>query len=125
MSAGVLRVRVDFYMEAKKWDQVVAVAKSVCATTPKDEGAWIAWAYALREMQQVSEAREVLLKAEPLNGESCSVLHYNLACYYCLLNDLKEARRRFSLACKMDNQWKAAALEDEDLKALWGEIAAS
>jgi len=124
LSTEVLRVRVDLYMEAKQWDLVVDVAKPVCLATPEDEGAWIAWAYALREKQQVKEAQDVLLQAEPMHGKNCAVLHYNLACYACLLGDKKEAKRRLARACKMDAQWKAAALEDEDLRAMWADIAA-
>jgi len=124
MSTEALRVWVDLHMESKQWNQVVAAAKPVCEATPKDFGAWIAWAYALRELQQVKEAQAVLLRAEPLHSTNCAVLHYNLACYACLLGNKKEALRRLAVACKMDDQWKAAALEDEDLRALWGDISA-
>jgi len=120
----VQRVHVDLYMEAKRWDQVVNAAKPVCEATPTDDGAWIAWAYALRELQRVKEAQDVLLRAEPLHGATCAVLHYNLACYACLLGQMQEARRRLSLACKMDENSKAAAMEDDDLRALWDDIAA-
>jgi hypothetical protein len=51
-------------------------------------------------------------------------LHYNLACYACLLGDMKEARQRLEIACKMDDHFKASAL-DEDLRALWDDIAAT
>jgi len=123
MSIEVLRTRVDLYMEAKLWDMVVAVAKPVCEETPKDGGAWIAWAYALRELQRVTEARDILLRAEPLHGKTSSVLQYNLACYACLLGQMQEARRRLSAACKMDARCKAEALDDDDLRALWDDIA--
>jgi hypothetical protein len=68
----------------------------------------------------VKEAQDVLLKAEPLHGKKNSVLHYNLACYACLLGDMKEARQRLEIACKMDDKFKASALDDEDLRALLG-----
>ena len=124
-SIEVLRVQVDLYMESKQWDRVVSVAKPVCEAMPQDPSAWIAWAYALRELQQVKEAQDVLLRAEPLHSTTCAVLHYNLACYACLLGNIQEARRRLTSACKMGEEWKAAALEDEDLRALWGDISAS
>jgi Flp pilus assembly protein TadD len=122
LSVEVLRVRVDLHMAAKQWNLVIAVAKPVCEASPKDEGAWIAWAYALREMQRVKEAQEVLLQAEPLHGNTCGVLHYNLACYACLLGNMQEARRRLSIAYKFDEHWSVSALDDEDLRALWDDI---
>jgi len=111
-------------MEAKQWDKVVAVAQSVCEATPQDEGAWIAWAYALRELQRVKEAQTYCSRAEPLHGDTCGVLHYNLACYACLRATPKEAKRRLSLAYKMNDEWKATALDDDDLRALWDDSAA-
>jgi len=119
----VQRVRIDLYMEAKQWDNVVGIAPAVCEATPTDEGGWIAWAYALRELQRVEEAQNVLRKAEPLHGATCSVMHYNLACYACLLGDFNEARRRLSITFKMGKHWKQSALEDPDLRNLWNDIA--
>lgn len=66
----------------------------------------------------------VLLEAERIRGTRTATLHYNLARYYCLLGDHAEAKKRLRVACKMDEQFKAAALDDEDLKAMWDEIAA-
>ncbi len=117
-STEALRVRIDLYMHSKEWALVVTVAKLVCEVTPADEGAWIAWAFALRELQQVAEAQEVLLHAEPLHGKTCGLLHYNLACYACLLGNLKEARRRLARATKLNAQWKLEAIDDDDLRAL-------
>ena len=123
-STEALRIRVDLYMHSKEWELVVTVAKAVCEATPADEGAWIAWAFALRELQQVKEAEDVLLRAELLHGKTCGVLHYNLACYACLLGDTKEARRRLTKACKMNPEWKTAALDDDDLRALREDLSA-
>ncbi len=121
-SIAVLRVYVDLFMDTKQWTKVIAAAEPVCKSTPKDEGAWIAWAYALRELQQTKEAQDVLLRAEPLHEKTCDVLHYNLACYACLLGNLKEARRRLTKAIKMDKQWQESALSDTDLETMWSEI---
>ncbi len=59
-------------------------AKPVCTAAPSDVNDWVHWAYALRELQRVEEARDVLLKAEPLNADKEPVIRYNLACYYSL-----------------------------------------
>jgi tetratricopeptide (TPR) repeat protein len=118
LSAEVMAVRSDLYMAAKDWDLLIAVARELARLTPKNDQGWIHWAYALRELGRIAEAKAVLLKAEPLHA-NCAVLHYNMACYDCLLGDISEARQRLSVACKMGNEWKAAALTDPDLKAMW------
>jgi hypothetical protein len=77
----------------------------------------------LRELGRVKEAKEVLLQAEPVHGETCGLLHYNLACYHCLLGEIEPAKARMRRALKMDNCWKTQALDDPDLKGIWGAIA--
>jgi len=106
------------YMESKQWKPVTAVAKTLAEAKPECEKAWIAWAFALRELQRIAEAREVLLRAEQIHGPTSPVLHYNLACYYSLLGDLPEAKRRLSIACSMGDEWENEARSDPDLEAL-------
>ena len=119
MSTEALRVWVDLHMESKQWNQVVAAAKPVCEATPKDFGAWIAWAYALRELQQVKEAQAVLLRAEPLHSTNCAVLHYNLACYEERWGNLTVARQCVQAAIQLNSAIKKNARQDPDLAELW------
>lgn len=118
LSAEVMSVRTDLYLAAKNWDLLLAVARKLASLEPEDENGWIYWAYALRELNRTAEARAVLLHAETLL-KSSSTLQFNLGCYECILGDIPEARRRVGIACKMDPQWKQAALTDPDLKAMW------
>jgi hypothetical protein len=74
-------------------------------------------------MSRVTEAKAVLLEAEPRHGKS-GVLHYNLACYHCLLGELEEAKARLNRACKTGKEWKDAATTDPDLEALRGAFGA-
>jgi hypothetical protein len=119
----VMAVRSDLYMEARQWDLLLAVSRELARLRPKLDKGWIGWAFALRELNRIGEARAVLLEAEPIHGRKCALLHYNLACYYCLLGDQAEAKKRLRVACRMDRHWKEAALDDQDLKALWDDIA--
>jgi hypothetical protein len=125
LSLPVMLARIELYMEAKNWELLVAVAKAVARADRDQERAWIGWAYGLRCLEQVAEARAVLLEADAHHGKTCALLHYNLACYECLLGDTKAAMVRLRRARKLGGkQFKAMALDDEDLKAMRVEIAA-
>ncbi|MFX3681372.1 MAG: tetratricopeptide repeat protein [bacterium] len=123
LSADVMRLRIDLYHQAKHWDLLEAVAKALVRLCPKDEQGWVSWAWATRRHKGIPEAKEVLLKAEPTIGDTSATLHYNLACYACQLGDMKEAKRRLSMACKMHPDFKASALDDPDLQPMWDDIA--
>lgn len=120
----VMRVRADLYMQAKQWDLLLAVGRELMRQRADDEKGWVYSAFALRELERVVEAKAILIEAESRHGQTCAVLHYNLACYHCLLGEIPAAKTRLAIACRMSAAWRAAALEDQDLKALWDEIAA-
>lgn len=116
----VLEGRLELHMAAKEWALVIGFGEQLARRYPDSESGWIHWAYALRELERVSQARDVLLEAEPQHGTRSAVLHYNLGCYHCLLGDIPTARERVRRACTMDAQFKATSLDDPDLAALWG-----
>lgn len=118
----VINAHVTVTWEAKRWEPLIEHAHHLARREPKEERGWIAWAYALRELGRIGEAKSVLLEAEPLHGDSSAVLHYNLACYHCLLGELEEARMRLHTAFRMHAPFKADAPKDRDLEALWGEL---
>ena len=123
LSIPVMLARIELYMAAKNWDLLIAVAKGVARADPSHEQAWIGWAYALRCLERTAEARAVLLEAEPHHGKQSALLHYNLACYECLLGDMAKAKTRLRRACKMGGtEFKTLALDDPDLQAMWEEI---
>jgi len=113
-------VLIDLEMERKSWPLVIDLARDYCERRPREEKGWISWAYALRELQRVAEARDVLLRAEPLHGKVSPLLHYNLACYFCVLGDHGEARRRLDSAIGMDSDYAELAKDDPDLADLLG-----
>jgi len=119
----VLSVRCDLFSETKSWPHMIEAGEALARTKPDHPHGWVSWAYALREIQKVAEARAVLLEAEPLHA-ACGVLHYNLACYACLLGDVTEAEQRLRRAIAIDRTWKTAALGDSDLAAMRDRIAA-
>lgn len=116
---------VDIEMEAKRWSVLIETAAEALREHPECERAWIGWAYALRELQRVEEARDVLLQAEEELGGECGLLHYNLGCYYCVLGDLDEAQRRLKRACEIDGDWHSTALDDPDFAPLKPQLLGS
>lgn len=115
----VMGLQVDLHMAERDWPRVVDAGRRLAEAHPETEHAWIGWAYALRELNRIEEARSVLLAAEEHHGRSSAVLHYNLACYDALLGSLRSARTRFAKACRMDKRFKDEGRLDPDLKALW------
>ena len=114
----VLTVRLELAMAEESWDNVLALAPQVAAADPSNERPWVAWAYALREQQKIIEARDVLLRGVTLITEPSVLVDYNLACYFCLLGDFPEARRRLALVYAREPAWEKEARNDPDLAAV-------
>ncbi len=114
----VLTVRLELAMSEEHWDDVIALSPRLVQADPSNERPWIAWAYALREQQKINEARDVLLRGVAIIAAPSVLVDYNLACYFCLLGDLAEARRRLSLVFTREPAWKQEARHDPDLAAL-------
>lgn len=114
----VLEVRLDLATQRKNWKTAVKCGEVLATKYPELEAGWIGWAYALRELQKIEEAKAVLLEAEPRHGKKSALLHFNLACYYALLGDVPTARERLARACKLDVRFKDEALTDPDLEAV-------
>ena len=125
LSDNVLVVRSELYRQAKQWDLLVAVARELTRRSPVSTQGWLALADALREMNQVAKAKAALLEAEPIHGKKNAVLHFNLGRYCCLLGELDEAGERVRKACTMDAEFKTKALDEPDLRALWGDVKAT
>ena len=112
-------------MSAKDWDIVIGYASRLVASNPELHEAWIAWAYALRELNQVAEALAVLDRGVLIHGDTHPVFHYNLSSYHSLLGNFKLARMCLTLACEKDASWELTAKTDPDLAPLWEHLANS
>jgi hypothetical protein len=115
---STLPARLEIAMLEECWEEVPLLAHQATELEATQERPWIAWAYALRELQQVAAAREVLLRGERAIPEPSPLVGYNLACYFCLLGDLPEALRRLKVVFAREPAWKAEAANDPDLAAL-------
>lgn len=115
----VLLVRLELALAAKHWDLIENMTAVIIETKPDAERAWILRAIAAKARGRVADSKAVLLTAESAHGHGSPVLHYNLACYHCLLGELDAAKERLARACKEHPPFKAEALDDPDLAALW------
>jgi hypothetical protein len=118
-----MAVLVELAMVEDDWRQVIRLAPRVAKVAPAVERPWIAWAYALREVGKVEEARDVLLRGAALIEKPTVLVDYNLACYDCLLGDHDGAKRRLSRVFKREPGWRAQAADDPDLKGMdWASV---
>lgn len=83
-----------------------------------DNAQWpVSWAYATRRADSIKAARLILLEAVE-RIPSAAILHYNRACYECVLGDVEVAKARLKHAFKLEPSLREKALDDEDLKAV-------
>lgn len=115
----VIEARIRLHQAAKEWELMAGFSQQLAVQHPETEWGWIHWAYALRELQLIVRARDVLLEARDRHGHSSPNLHLNLGCYFCLLGEIEAAREHVARACRLDGAFRAVALEDPDLSILW------
>jgi Flp pilus assembly protein TadD len=97
---------------------MATMAEHLTKQFPVEAQYWISLAYAQRRYLDLQTAEKTLLEARNRFPEEATI-PFNLACYACLLGRLDEARERLAKAIEMEPAFKEAALEDEDLKAIW------
>jgi len=119
----VFAARWAVYAELNLWADCVQVASRIMDIAPDDPVGYIHRSYALHELGQTREARDLLAPAAarfPL----VETIPYNLACYEAQLGDLNAAWQWFqqTLALCPGKQLAARALEDPDLRPLWPRI---
>jgi tetratricopeptide (TPR) repeat protein len=112
---------VAIYRGLGKWELMQEIAKRLKEFEPDNIHWTISLAYATRRAFSIDVAMEILLNAEakfPKEG----AIPYNLACYYCQLGDIQNAKNYLKKAFEIDLNLRMTALEDEDLKLLWNSL---
>jgi len=117
----ILAIRVGIYAALKKWDLMRTVAAKLARDDPDNVHWIVCLAYATRRAGSIDAAKVILLEAVERHPEA-AILHYNLACYECQLGGLEVAKARLSHAFKLDGNFRALALDDEDLKPIWDSL---
>lgn len=117
----VMNLRAAIYSETENWPMLRDYAEVLVKVRPEDSAHWIWFAFATRLTRSIMEAQAILLDALEFH-DSHPTVHFNLACYACLLGDLPLARERLAHACLLEPKKHAVALKDMDLKPLWVEL---
>ena len=117
----VLKLRHMIYKLAESWELAAVIGREITNREPKTPEWWLHYAYAVRRSEGLDAAKKTLLEAEHILPDEGSV-HFDLACYFCLLGELDEAKRRISNAIHFDATYKLKALDDVDLEPLWETI---
>lgn len=116
-TAEALELRTVILMQAKRWQEALAVGRELCQAEPRKSGGFIHTAFCLHELGRTIEARDCLLDGPPsLHSEA--TFHYNLACYECALGHLDLARLHLDKSFAMDKKMRDLAKRDPDLAAL-------
>ena len=122
----VLEVKWAIAAHEKNWPEALKLARTIVAKYPLRPSGWLHQAYAIRRVEGggLQPAWDALF-AVAENFPDHAVIPYNLACYACQLGKLDEARRLLKVAIGLcgKGEIKKMALNDEDLKPLWAEIA--
>ena len=115
--------------EQENWSFAQDIARGLRLEFPYEADWWVSDAYATRRCDSIESAREILLKGLTLHEDS-SIIRYNLACYACVLENLRECMEFLKEAVVEDEKYKLMALEDDDLKGVredlialgWGKV---
>ena len=114
-------VRVEIYSGLKKWELLRTVAKKLADHDP-DEVQWpISLAYATRRTESIEAAKLILLEAVERHPKE-PMIHYNLACYECVMGEVEVAKARLKHMLKIEPRMRMMALEDEDLRGVWDSL---
>jgi hypothetical protein len=118
-----LEVQWKVLAAGTKWEASLSVAGAITKVAPERASGWIMKSLALRGLDRIQEAFDVLL---PIVNHFPHVpaIAYDLACYACRLGHVDEAGDWLERACKADgrDRFEDMALSDLDLKPIWPRV---
>jgi predicted Zn-dependent protease len=117
----IVALRLDLAMKMAKWKQARQFAQHLTELQPNEPQWIISLAFAVRRMENVRSAREILSQARS-RFPAEALIPYNLACYACQLNEIDVARELLRQAFLLDGKLRKTAFDDEDLLQLRAEL---
>ena len=113
----VLKVRVEVCRALKQWEMMAEVSNHLRKIEPDEVEHPLNMAHATRRFKSESEAADILSLALRRYYDD-ALVRYNLACYWCVMGRIEEARAMLETACKKDESLRELAETDEDLAGL-------
>ncbi|MDR4505668.1 MAG: hypothetical protein MRK01_12925 [Candidatus Scalindua sp.] len=108
-------------VDTEDWEMAVTISRTLWETQPDLVDTWVAYAYAVRRHEKITDARRILLQAIERFSED-AIIPYNLACYECQLGNIEKAKIYLKRAISLDTNFRTIAIKDEDLITLREEI---
>ena len=118
----VLAMRMEIFLAQKRWKESLPLGEALCDLDPDEPQYFIQYAYALRELGRIEDARCVLLDGPECLEES-GLFYYNLACYEALLGEAQTALATLRHALAIDPALEKTALKDPDLASIHDQLA--
>ena len=118
LNSEVLSMWTRLYSVSKDWFEMEGIAMQLVEKDPENGFGWVNWAYALREMERIEEAKEVALRGLSRCPKE-AVLWFNLACYCSLLGEVEASSKHLDRAIALEKSFEAEAVDDSDLDKLW------
>jgi tetratricopeptide (TPR) repeat protein len=113
----VLKVRLEICRALKQWEMMAEVSNHLRKIEPDEVGHSLNMAYATRRFKSEADAAEILSMALRRYYDD-ALVRYNLACYWCVMGRVEEAREMLETACKKEESLRELAQTDEDLAGL-------
>ena len=117
-TSDVLQMRLFGYIRVRRWEEALAVSRTLCRMLPKETIGYIHAAFCLHEMRRTAEAKSLLL-AGPSALLNEATYHYNLGCYDAVLGNIEEAQAHLRVSFRLDKKFREFARTDPDLKPVW------
>ena len=97
----VLKVRVEVCRALKQWEMMAEVSNHLRKIEPDEVEHPLNMAHATRRFKSESEAADILSLALRRYYDD-ALVRYNLACYWCVMGRIEEARAMLETAVKKD-----------------------
>ncbi len=115
-------LELQLTMGEEHWAAAETIARELREREPEEPAFWVQLAFVTRRLRTIEDARAILRVArEKFPAEP--VIPFNLACYACQLGERQLARTYLAEAEAMEPDYRAIALEDDDLRPLWDELS--
>lgn len=110
----VLESFLEAQMACKSWNAASETGRLLCLRDAEEPSFFIRAAFCLHETGDTLAACNLLLRG-PKSLFEMAIFHYNLACYLWTLGEASRARSHLAQAISMDESFREAAEEDQDL----------